>query len=83
MRHNSNKILQASIMSTRCAICEAGRKVRETIREHVCVKNYSGSSGGMKPEAALQMIMEIQEETKGAIYRKTYVQMMLRHCVLL
>ena len=37
----------------------------------MCFINYEGSSGGMEPEAALEMIQNIQNNTKNAIFIST------------
>ena len=68
---NTNKLLAVSIKSTRCRKCEDAQKKGNAVEEHVCFINYEGSSGGMEPEASLEMIKNIQNDTKNAIFIAT------------
>lgn len=50
---NTNKIVAYKALSKYCAMCARGHDSSD----HKCVKNYSGSSKGMEPEAAVDMLV--------------------------
>jgi hypothetical protein len=68
---NTEKIVQVSLKSMRCRTCELAKSRNTPVPNHACRTNYEGSSGGMEPDAALEMIQAIQELTSSAIHVAT------------
>ena len=58
----TGKCLEYSVKSKICRICQFAEKFNEEPREHNCLKNWSGSSKGMEPAMAVDMLKSMKNK---------------------
>lgn len=53
---DTGKVLDVAVMSKYCQVCTVAKdRHNDSIPQHICTQNYSGSSGGMEVAGALQV----------------------------
>ena len=69
----TKKILMAQITSKKCNICISADKRNVSPPEHVCPRNYEGSSKAMESDAALSMVKKLHTDSQGKVYVRALV----------
>jgi hypothetical protein len=65
---DTGKVLDVEVLSKYCHTCTL-KKANADAPNHICMKNYDGSSGGMETVAAVSMFHRSQQ-TRGVRYTK-------------
>lgn len=65
---DTGRVLDVAIMSKYCQVCTESQNMNTEPQEHICTKNYEGSSGGMEAAGAVQIFQN--SVSKGVVYTK-------------
>jgi len=60
----TGKVIEFEVKSKSCKVCELAAAKNEIVKEHDCVKNWTGSAKAMEPAMACDMIKRIIETGK-------------------
>ena len=58
----TGKVLDFSIRSRVCRVCQASEAEGKQPKDHECTKNWTGSSKSMEPDMAIEMIRNLKED---------------------
>ena len=67
---NTRKIISSQMKNKGCAVCLRHKKGKD-VPDHQCIANYDKSSKAMEPDACLEMVTNIHEESKGDVFVKS------------
>ena len=69
----SKKIVGAIVSSKTCRVCSSAEENDEEPSDHVCQKNYDGSSKAMETDTALHLYKELYQNLNNKLYLKSIV----------
>ena len=69
----SKSIVGTVVSSNMCRVCNSAEENGEEVPDHVCHKNYDGSSKAMEVDAALHLYKELYQSSNQNLYLKTIV----------
>ena len=69
----SKKIVGAIVSSNMCRVCSLAEENGEEPSDHICPKNYDGSSKAMEADSALHLYKALFQNSKKQLFLKAIV----------